>query len=108
MSSNDFHQHLNMEEQVRPPPGQPPGTASSLGGQQQQSSVLTGSSISLCQLQLFLLNFFLEKSDFMKKSPAKITILWSQRLDSSFFGNVFEAWPQSGGIKRFQIMLNLI
>ena len=47
MSSNDFHQQLNMEEQVRPPPGQPPGTASSLGGQQQQSSVLTGSLASL-------------------------------------------------------------
>ena len=82
MSSNDFHQHLNMEEQVRPPPGQPPGTASSLGGQQQQSSVLTGSSISLSiffvksisrNLQLFLLNFFGEITFFMKKSPAKIT-----------------------------------
>ena len=73
MSSNDFHQQLNMEEQVRPPPGQPPGTASSLGGQQQQSSVLTGSSIYL-QLELFLLIFFFgEIRFFMKKSPAKIT-----------------------------------
>ena len=72
MSSNDFHQQLNMEEQVRPPPGQPPGTASSLGGQQQQSSVLTGSSIYR-QLELFLLIFFGEIRFFMKKSPAKIT-----------------------------------
>ena len=64
MSSNDFHQQLNMEEQVRPPPGQPPGTASSLGGQQQQSSVLTGSSIYR-QLELFLLIFFFgEITDF--------------------------------------------
>ena len=70
MSSNDFQQHLNMEEQVRPPPGQPPGTASSLGGQQQQSSVLTGSSISLCQLKLFLLIFFGEIR-FHEKKPSK-------------------------------------
>ena len=71
MSSNDFHQQLNMEEQVRPPPGQPPGTASSLGGQQQQSSVLTGSSIYR-QLELFLLIFFWGNQIFHEKSPAKI------------------------------------
>ena len=69
MSSNDFQQHLNMEEQVRPPPGQPPGTASSLGGQQQQSSVLTGSSIYR-QLELFLLNYFGEIT-FYEKKPGK-------------------------------------
>ena len=70
MSSNDFHQQLNMEEQVRPPPGQPPGTASSLGGQQQQSSVLTGSSIYR-QLELFLLIFFWRNQIFHEKKPGK-------------------------------------